>query len=68
VEVVGERPQTSFAGLAGGLWNTMEVTRFKFTAWYAPQAQRYVMSRHQQWNPSGALTTDELIELERYRH
>lgn len=30
VEVAGERAQTSFAGLAGGLWNTMEVTRFKF--------------------------------------
>jgi hypothetical protein len=67
VEVNGERSHAGFAGLSGGLMNTLGVTRFRYTAWYVPEVGRYVKARHEQWNPSGSLTADELVQLVAYR-
>ena len=67
VEVSGERSGAGPGGLGGGLWNTLAVARFRYTAWYAPEIGRYVRARHQQWNPSGALSSDELVQLLEYR-
>jgi hypothetical protein len=63
VDVTGERSANGFAGLSGGMWNSLAVTRFRYTAWYSPEIKRYVMLRHQQWNPAGSQVTDEVVQL-----
>jgi hypothetical protein len=63
VEVSGERSTNGFAGLSGGLMNSLAVTRFRYTAWYSTEVRRYVMLRHQQWNPGGAPVADEVVQL-----
>lgn len=67
VEVNGERSHAGFAGLGAGLLNTLGVTKFRYTVWYAPEVARYVKARHQQWNPSGSPAADELVQLLAYR-
>ena len=66
IDVTGERSAGGFLGLGGGQLNTLAVTRFKYTAWYAPELGRYVMVRHQQWNPTGSPVTDEVVQLVSY--
>jgi hypothetical protein len=63
VDVTGERGASGFPGLSGGLMNTMAVTRFRYTAWYSREMNRYVMVRHQQFNPGGSPVTDEVVQL-----
>lgn len=67
VEISGERSGAGPGALAGGLWNPLTVARFRYTAWYAPEIGRYVKVHHRQWNPSGALTSDEVVQLLEYR-
>jgi hypothetical protein len=66
VEVAGEREGVGGHGYDRN-WNHLLVARFRYTAWYAPETGRYIMARHQQWNPSGAPTMDDLIQLLEYR-
>jgi hypothetical protein len=66
IDVSGERSATGFSGLAGGQWNVLGVTRFRYTAWYSADLNRYVMVRHQQWNPSGSPVGDEVVQLVSY--
>jgi hypothetical protein len=61
IDVTGERSANGFAGLSG--MNTLGVIRFRYTAWYSPEIKRYVMLRHQQWNPVGAPVADEVVQL-----
>lgn len=61
VDVTGERSANGFAGLSG--MNTLGVIRFRYTAWYSPDIKRYVMLRHQQWNPGGTPVSDEVVQL-----
>lgn len=37
--------------------------RFHYTAWYSPEVNRYVMTRHRTWNSHGTQIGDELVEL-----
>jgi hypothetical protein len=62
VEVSGERGTSGFSG-RGGDRKRFAVTRFRYTAWYSADLNRYVMLRHQQWNPSGEPIRDEVIQL-----
>jgi serine protease Do len=64
VEVSGERERNA-AGLRNR--NRLAVARFRYTTWYAPETGRYVKAHHQQWDPAGALTGDELVQLLEYR-
>ena len=41
--------------------------RFQYSAWYAPEAKRYVMLRHQAWNRQGGLVGDEVVKLVEYK-
>jgi hypothetical protein len=66
VDVSGERSSSGFGGLGGGQWNTLGVTRFRYTAWYSPDLNRYVMTRHQTWNASGQPVADEVVSLMSY--
>ena len=61
VDVTGER-RVSWRGRGGGV-NSLAVSRFKYTAWYSADVNRYVMVRHQQWNSGGAPLADELVQL-----
>lgn len=44
-------------------WWAKESGRFRYTLWYAPEAQRYVKARNQAWTMSGAEFGDEWVEL-----
>jgi hypothetical protein len=48
-------------------WWPKEAGRFRYTLWYAPEAQRYVKARNQSWAMTGAEFGDELIELLEFR-
>lgn len=63
VEVSGERR----VGSRGRSRDRLAVARFRYTAWYAPETGRYVKAHHQQWDPAGALSGDELVQLLEYR-
>jgi hypothetical protein len=45
---------------------SLTVARFQYTAWYAPEVNRYVMVQHQTWNASGSLIGDEVVTLLEY--
>src|SRR5260221_8074348 len=40
--------------------------RFQYTAWYAPETNRYIMVRHKTWNGAGAVYSDEIVQLLEY--
>jgi hypothetical protein len=46
---------------------TLAPSRLRYTIWYAPEAKRYVMLRHQTWTLSGGVAADEIVRLEEYR-
>ena len=48
-------------------WWPKEAGRFRYTLWYAPEAQRYVKARSQSWAMTGAEFGDELLELLEFR-
>lgn len=48
-------------------WWPKQAARFQHTIWYAPEAKRYVKSRHQAWSMTAALFADEAVELLEYR-
>jgi hypothetical protein len=52
VDVTGERSASGAQRSGRRGLNSLAVTRFKYTAWYSADVNRYVMLRHQQWNPS----------------
>jgi hypothetical protein len=41
--------------------------RFHYTAWYAPEVNRYVRVQHQTWNAGGHLIGDEVVQLLEYK-
>jgi hypothetical protein len=41
--------------------------RFHYTAWYAPEVNRYVMVRHRTWNPRDMPISDEIVQLLEHR-
>jgi hypothetical protein len=63
------------SGTIVGLGGTIQLTtygaerpvRFHYTAWYAPQVNRYVMVRHQTWNVRGTQIGDEVAQLLKYK-
>jgi hypothetical protein len=59
IEIDSEPRNATFGSLA--------VRRHRYTFWYAPEAKRYVMMRHQAWNGSGATAADEIVRLEEFR-
>lgn len=59
VDVTGEAANVSS--------NILAAKRFSYTAWYAPEAKRYVMLRHQVWNGTGVMTADDIVRLVEYR-
>lgn len=67
VQVSGERSASGFVGHSNPMWNTLGVTRFRYTAWYVPEVGRYVKAQHEQWNASGAQIADESVQLVAYR-
>lgn len=67
IDISGERSGRDSGAMMGALWNPHYVSRFRYTAWYAPRLARYVKARHQQWNPNGLLTGDEVVELLEHR-
>lgn len=48
-------------------WWPKQAARFQHTIWYAPEAKRYVKSRHQAWSMTAAPFADDLVELLEYR-
>jgi S1-C subfamily serine protease len=46
---------------------TSVVSRFHYTAWYAPEVNRYVSIRHQTWDGRGIPLSDERIQLIEHR-
>ena len=44
-------------------WWPKQAARFQHTIWYAPEAQRYVKSRHRAWAMTDSLFADDAIEL-----
>lgn len=62
IVVEGTRPRDE-----DPFWWAKESGRFRYTLWYAPEAQRYVRARHQAWAMSGAEFVDELVELLEFR-
>jgi hypothetical protein len=67
VQLTGERSAAGFIGHSNSMWNSLGVTRFRYTAWFVPEVGRYVKARNEQWNPSGNQTADEVVELRTYR-
>jgi hypothetical protein len=67
VQLSGERSASGFVGHSNPLWNSLGVTRFRYTAWYVPEVGRYVKAHHEQWNASGAQIADESVQLVAYR-
>jgi serine protease Do len=59
-ELRGARTQAMNPGMATGDW----VGRFLYRIWYAPDARRFVRIRHESWTPSGALNSDDTVELQ----
>jgi hypothetical protein len=48
-------------------WWPKEAGRFRYTLWFAPEAQRYVKARNQSWAMTGVEFGDELVELLEFR-
>lgn len=67
VQLSGERSASGFVGHSSPMWNSLGVTRFRYTAWYVPEVGRYVKAHHEQWNASGAQIADESVQLVAYR-
>jgi hypothetical protein len=42
-------------------------SRFSYTAWYAPEVNRYVMTRHQTWNRRSQQIGDEVVQLTEFK-
>ena len=57
-------PGLTFGGTTTGL---LIPTRFRYTAWYSPQMNRLVQTRHETWNRTGSQIGDEFVELVEYR-
>jgi S1-C subfamily serine protease len=62
LEIRGSR-RTSAANYARG----DIIERFELTAWYAPDARRYVKLQHKSWSGLNRQLSDELVELLEYR-
>jgi len=57
----------SFGSLQAGGPASVVPARFHYTAWYAPEVNRYVKVQHQTWNSSSTLIGDEIVQLLEYR-
>jgi len=61
IEVSGRRPTGSYPAHLH-----FESGRFQFSAWHAPQVQRYIKLQHETWSLTGARFGEQLVELTSY--
>ena len=65
VTIVGENSNNAFS--SGWFSGNDRAVRFEYDAWYAPQVGRYVQLHHRTYGRTGAMLSDEWVQLKSFQ-